>query len=135
MNGPESELNKKLLKRIKAIWPRLRPVWERVENRVGNGTFDTFMGAEWGSGWIELKFGGPNAMPEMRPGQPGFGERMLRAGIPAHVLMGHPDGTVKLLKGNTTGKNWRECVVMRANLGNNEQMRQVFMACTSPKLL
>jgi hypothetical protein len=128
----ESDLNKKLIALIKAIWPRQHLMWHRVENVAAIGTFDVFFGTPLGSGWIELKVCGPNAKPDVRPGQPGFGERCYKAGVPAHYLCGSNAGYIKLLDGRCMGPDWREWMVMEAQFDSHGCMADLLMKCIAP---
>lgn len=129
----ERDLNAKLRDMLPKLWPQGKdiwpPVWHRVENAVAQGTFDTFIGSSIGCGWIELKVAGPNAKPQMRPGQPGFGAKMLRAGVPAHVIACSKRGEVRLMRGETMGDDWRDHVLMRCDLRDMEAMRVVLVRC------
>lgn len=127
----EADLHKKLLRITKALWPVGAVMLHRVENTAAMGTFDTFFGTPAGSGWIELKITGPNAKPQMRPGQPAFGLVCKRAGVPAHVLCSSHKGELKLLNGWTTGDDWRDHLVMRADLGDKEAVRGVLLRCVT----
>jgi len=106
----ESQLHKLLKKRDP------KSFMHRIENVAALGTFDTYYAKGGRSGWIELKIAGPNAKPEMRSGQPGFGERLRKQGIPAHVLCCSKSHELKLLNGWVLGDDWREHLVMRGHL-------------------
>lgn len=86
----------------------------RIEDSSGNlGTFDTFLGRRRLSGWLELKVAGPNAKPDLRPGQPAFGRQCVDAQIPAAYLVGSPQGSVRLIGPLTTGPDWRDHLIAR----------------------
>lgn len=85
----------------------------RIEDRSGNlGTFDTFLAMGGVSGWLELKVAGPNAKPNIRPGQPAFARECFDAGVPAAYLVGSDSGRVRLLHPLTREHDWREHLIM-----------------------
>lgn len=84
-----------------------------VENILGKGTFDVWLAVGGRSAWVELKMGGPNTKPDMRPGQLAFGMGVMGAGIPAWVLVGQQDGSCRLIHGGTDGENWRDLLHSR----------------------
>ena len=110
----ETDLRKRMADTFKAL--SLDTSVEPVENLVNLGTFDTFCVWPGGGAWIELKIQGPNEAPALRPGQRAFGVRMVRARFPAFVLIGHEDGSVRLLQGDTSIKRWRDYLIYRGGL-------------------
>lgn len=129
----ESDLSKAMQRWIAKLWGPGEVFWHRVENTAALGTFDSFVGASWGSGWLELKICGPEAAPDMRPGQPGFGERCHRAGVLAHVLCCSDNGQMKLVDGRTTGSDWRDRLVARGKLDSDDDVRRLLLLATSPR--
>lgn len=103
--------------------------WHRIENVVAAGTFDTYVAGHGKAGWIELKVAGPRAKPEVRAGQPGFGYRCLESGVPAHVLIGSPNGTIRLCEGIIMGDDWREHLVCEGRRDDKAFMNVVFRHC------
>jgi hypothetical protein len=128
----ESELHKKLVRLTVALWPSERLLMHRVENVAAIGTFDTFFGTPWGSGWIELKIAGPKAQPQVRPGQPGFGMRCFAAGVPAYILCSSHAGRIRLLQGYCLGSDWRDHQIMEGTISDAESMRAVLLRCVTP---
>jgi len=129
----ESKLNSTIVRKIPKMFEETKPMWLRVENYLGSGTFDTWTGMLAFGGWIELKVCGPNAKPDMRDGQPAFGYRCKAAHVPAHVLCCSKDGYIKLLNGWTTGPDWRDHMVMEADLGDNDSLRMLLITCLGIK--
>lgn len=105
---------------------RKTPTMWPVENILNKGTFDLFVACGGKVAWVELKVAGPNAKPTVRAGQPGFGAMMALAGVPAVVLVGHPDGGWRLLKGSTTGDDWRECVLASGEVFDHRLVEEIF---------
>lgn len=97
-----------------------------VENRVNVGTFDTWIGCNRRSAWVELKIAGPNAAPKMRPGQPGFGYRQICVGHPAVVLVGHKDESYRLIAPDTVGSDWREKLLERGDTLDWRVIERIF---------
>jgi hypothetical protein len=85
----------------------------RIEDASGNlGTYDTFLAHRgWGQAWMELKVAGPNAKPDLRKGQPAFGQGLDAAGVPCAYLVGSPNGRVRMIGPHTTGDDWREHLI------------------------
>ena len=110
----ESDLNRKFRLAVKR-WSSDAGsgfFYSRVENTLSGGFPDTLFSA----GRLvlcELKVAGPNAKPDMRPGQPGFGYSVLSSGQPSFILIGHPDGSCRLLWGDCVGDDWRDRLISR----------------------
>jgi hypothetical protein len=129
----EKDLSKALRKRLEEWRPG--SMYRRIEDASGNlGTFDVFMAAkaDWPerpaqAAWVELKVAGPNAQPIMRMGQPAFGHDLLVAGVPAYVLVGHPDGSVRLLRGDTKGEDWLESLIGRYQTLDDTLLSMLFI--------
>jgi len=129
----EKDLSKALRKQL-ALW-RPDAIYRRIEDASGNlGTFDTFMHARtsfpnWPgtASWVELKVAGPNAKPAMRPGQTAFGHDLIMAGCPAYVLVGHADGSVRVLRGDTNGEDWFECLIGRYPALDDDVLSMLFI--------
>jgi hypothetical protein len=99
--------------RIRKKLPR-RVFARRIEDNSGNlGTFDTFVGLNGRSAWMELKVAGPNAKPDLRPGQPSFAAQCFDAGIPAAYVIGSSDGSVRMVGPHTIGSDWRDHLICR----------------------
>jgi hypothetical protein len=105
----EAEFWSKIRKRMpRGVFAR------RIEDSSGNlGTFDTFVACDGRSAWMELKAAGPNAKPDLRPGQASFAAQCFDAGIPAAYLVGSPNGVVRMIGPGTTGDDWRQHLVAR----------------------
>jgi hypothetical protein len=109
----EAALSSALRELVRWRWGH-RALYRRIEDASGNlGTFDVWLLIEGRWAVVELKVDGPNAAPRMGKGQPAFGSSVLSAGGEAWVLVGHPDGSLRLLRGDTTGKDWRDRLVRR----------------------
>lgn len=125
----EKDLQKALAKALEARWMGTRLpvpyVHEPVENMLNVGTFDNWICVGGVPAWVELKVCGPNAKPDMRPGQPGFGYRMLKAGVRAVVLCGSGDGSWKLLRGDTVGSDWREKLIARGDVVDEDVVHAI----------
>jgi hypothetical protein len=109
----EADLSRAVRDLVQATWGK-DAVFRRIEDASGNlGTFDAWIVIRGHVAVTELKVAGPNAKPDMRRGQPAFGSDWTRAGGRAWVLVGHPDGSLRLLRGDTLGEDWRDCLVRR----------------------
>lgn len=102
------------------VWAALRKALppglmvRRIEDMSGAlGTPDVIIMKDGRCLWLELKFGGPDAKPQMRKGQMAFAVSAWAVGVPVYVLMGHPDGSCKLIDGRTCGDDWRELLICR----------------------
>jgi hypothetical protein len=91
-----------------------RTAYRRIEDSSGAlGTFDSFGVVSGRAFWVELKVAGPQAKPNVRPGQTGFGMAMMKAGLPACFMVGHKDGSLRLLSAACTGPDWRDHIIGR----------------------
>lgn len=108
----EKDLSAAVRDMVKVTWGT-DAVYRRIEDTANLGTFDSMLIVKGQMAWIEMKVAGPNAKPDMRPGQPGFGRQWLIAGGLAWVLVGHKDGSLRLIWGDTTGEDWRDQLVGR----------------------
>jgi hypothetical protein len=109
----EADLSRAVRDLVQATWGK-DAVFRRIEDASGNlGTFDGFLMVMGRAAWVELKVAGPNAKPKMRRGQPAFGSDILAAHGEAWVLVGHPDGSLRLLFGDTTGEDWHDKLHLR----------------------
>ncbi len=133
----ESAVNAKCRDLLRGMF-LFKTKWKRIEDASGElGTADTLIGSPAGVGWIELKHAGPNAKPNYRPGQQAFLYDWGEAGIPAHTLIGSPNGRMRLLDHRCLDANkWRDHMVIDTHIGDKDQMRVLFMRCMmgeSPK--
>lgn len=91
-------------------------MWRRIEDSSGSlGTPDIILMGNGKCLWVEAKFGGPNAKPQMRAGQSAFAFETWKVNIPTLVLMGHPDGSAKLIDGRTVGDDWKDWLICRTS--------------------
>ena len=100
------------------VWKRLRDrlpadvMSRRIEDASGNlGTHDTFLARDGKAAWLELKYAGRQAKPQLRKGQRVFALKLLDAGIITAYLVGHPDSSVRLIGPMTDGEDWRDHVI------------------------
>ncbi len=114
------------------VWARVKrcvpaDVWgKRLEDASGDlGTFDVVLMRKRRAMWIELKFGGPNAKPDMRKGQAAFAMKGRKYGVKCVVIMGHPDGSCRIIDGVTTGEDWRDHLLSRWDEITEERMKKL----------
>lgn len=101
--------------------------YRRIEDASGNlGTYDGFCALKGWPAWVECKLAGPRAKPALRPGQMAFAHDAWAAGVPAWILIGHPDGSCRLIDGRTDGDDWREHLVLRCSRLDAELIRAIF---------
>lgn len=108
----EADLSRAIRKLLRGM--EVRTAYRRIEDASGNlGTHDSFIAVDGRAIWCELKVAGPNAKPDIRPGQSAFGVMMMRAGISSCFMVGHPDGSLRLISVFCEGDDWRDHLICR----------------------
>lgn len=119
--------------RAYAMERELPHTYEPIENRLNLGTFDFFIAAGGHAAWVETKFElTARRKPRLRRGQPAFGARMAYAGMPAVVLVGHADGSWRLLSGATTADTWRSNVLSTGTEWGSTLIDRIFAVEAGP---
>jgi hypothetical protein len=120
------------MKREKDVWDRFKqhlpPMFSRrIEDASGNlGTYDTFLARNGRSAWLELKFAGPNAKPDLRPGQAAFGLALSNEKIPCGYLIGHGDGSIRVIGPRLMDPaDWRDHLEFRRDVLDAEAVQAV----------
>ena len=105
--GEEMKLEKDVWKSFKRCLPD-GIMARRIEDTANLGTWDVIMTHRGGGAWIELKHTKTvGTKPKLRPGQSGFGQRLILSGTPGVYVVGDDAGSVRVLGRDYDGEDWK----------------------------